>query len=82
MRFTWDEKKDTVNMRKHKIDFSKAEQGKFYRPIEDLDIPVYLDRKVRKFFNKKALEKNLKLGQIINAILLKEMELSSSEATA
>jgi hypothetical protein len=63
-------------------DFSKAEQGKFYRPIEDLDIPVYLDRKVRKFFNKKALEKNLKLGQIINAILLKEIELSSSEATA
>jgi len=63
-------------------DFSKAEQGKFYRPIEDLDIPVYLDRKVRKFFNKKALEKNLEIGQIINAILLKEMELSSSEATA
>jgi len=24
MRFTWDEKKDTVNMRKHKIDFSEA----------------------------------------------------------
>jgi len=58
-------------------DFSNAVQGKFYRPLEDLDIPVYLDKKVKVFFNKKAAEKNVELGQIINAVLLKEMELLS-----
>lgn len=58
-------------------DFSKAEQGKFYRPLEELDIPVYLDKKVKVFFNKKAAEKNIDLGRIINAVLLKEMELLS-----
>ena len=63
----------------NEYDFSKAEQGKFYRPIEELDIPVYLDKKVRNFFNKKALEKNVELGEIINAILLKEMRLASSK---
>ena len=29
----------------NEYDFSKAEQGKFYRPIEELEIPVYLDKK-------------------------------------
>jgi hypothetical protein len=59
-------------------DFSKAEQGKFYRPIEDLEIPVYLDKRVRNFFNKKAMEKNVELGDMVNAILLKEMRLLSA----
>lgn len=63
----------------NEYDFSKAEQGKFYRPIEELDIPVYLDKKVRNFFNKKAREKNVELREIINAILLKEMKLASSK---
>lgn len=60
-------------------DFSKAEQGKFYRPIEDLDIPVHLDKRVRNFFTKKAMEKNVALDQVINSILLKEMELLTSQ---
>lgn len=65
----------------NEYDFSNAEQGKFYRPIEELEIPVYLDKKVRNFFNKKAVEKNVELEQIINAILLKEMELASSKGS-
>jgi hypothetical protein len=36
-------------------DFFRAEQGKFYRPIEELEIPVYLD-------------KNIELGQLINPL--------------
>jgi hypothetical protein len=60
-------------------DFSKAEQGKFYRPIEELEIPVYLDKRVKNYFNQKAMEKNVELGEIINAVLLKEMKLSSAE---
>lgn len=56
-------------------DFSKAEQGKFYRPIEKLEIPIYLDKKVKEFFMKKALDKNVKLEKVINTILRKEMEI-------
>ena len=36
--------------------FSKAEQGKFYRPIEELEIPVYLDKEIKAFYSKKALK--------------------------
>jgi len=62
---------------KKEYDFSKAEQGKFYRPIEELDIPVYLDKKVKAFFVKKASQKGLQLEQMINDVLAKEMELLS-----
>jgi len=34
---------------KEEYDFTDAEQGKFYRPIEELDIPVYLDKEIRQF---------------------------------
>jgi len=32
---------------KEEYDFTNAEQGRFYRPIEELDIPVYLDKDIR-----------------------------------
>lgn len=60
---------------KKEYDFSKAEQGKFYRPMEELEIPIYLDKKVKEFFRKKALNKNMELDKVINAILSKEMEI-------
>lgn len=61
-------------MRKE-YDFSKAEQGKFYRPIEELEIPIYLEKKVKEFFRKKALDRNIELDKVINTILRKEMEM-------
>jgi hypothetical protein len=60
---------------KKEYDFSKAEQGKFYRPIEELEVPIYLDKKVKKYFVQKALAKNVELDKVINAILRKEMEI-------
>lgn len=60
---------------KKEYDFSKAEQGKFYRPIEELEIPIYLDKKVKEFFRKKALDKNMEIDKVINTILSKEMEI-------
>ena len=42
---------------KKEYDFSKAEQGKFYRPIEKLEVPVYLDNGIKAFFGKKAAAK-------------------------
>ncbi len=61
-------------MRKE-YDFSKAEQGKFYRPIEELEIPIYLDAEIKNYFSKKALEKQTDLVKVINIILRKEMEI-------
>ena len=60
---------------KNEYDFSKAEQGKFHRSIEELDIPIYLDKKVEAFFSKKALDRNIELEHVINTILRKEMEI-------
>jgi len=74
MKFEWDVKKEDIEK---EYDFSKAEQGKFYRPIEELDIPVYLDEKVKAFFVKKASQKGLQLEKMINDVLTKEIELLS-----
>lgn len=60
---------------RREYDFSKAQQGKFYRPIEELEIPIYLDKKVKDFFSKKALDKKIELDKVINVILRKEMEM-------
>ena len=60
---------------KKNYDFSKAEQGKFYRPIEELEIPIYLDKEVKEFFSKKAIDRNVRLDRVINTILRKEMQM-------
>jgi hypothetical protein len=61
-------------MKKH-YDFSKAEQGKFYRPLDELEIPIYLEENVKYYFSKQASEKNIDLNKMINIILKKEIEL-------
>jgi hypothetical protein len=60
---------------KKEYDFSKAEQGKFYRPTTDLEIPIYLNKEVKAYFIKRASDKNLDLDKVINTILKKEMNL-------
>jgi len=60
---------------KEEYDFSTAEQGKFYRPIDELEIPVYLDKDVEKFFYQRTVGKDIDLKQIVDTILRKEMDL-------
>ena len=60
---------------KKEYDFSKAEKGKFYRPIEKLEIPVYLEKEVKEFFSKTASKKKIRLDKIVNTVLRKEMEI-------
>jgi len=60
---------------KKEYDFSKAEQGKFYRPIDELEIPVYLDKDVEKFFYQKAAGRDIDLKEVVDTILRKEMDL-------
>ena len=67
---------------KDEYDFSDAEQGRFYRPLEDLEIPVYLDREVRLFFVDGIRKNNpgLSLNKIVNALLKKDIEISRALA--
>ena len=63
---------------KEEYDFTNAEQGKFYVPIEELDIPIYLDEEVKRFFLKKLKNKEVdfSLSSVVNALLLKDIEIS------
>lgn len=66
-------------MMKDEYDFSGAEQGKFYRPLEELDIPIYLDKEVKAFFMEKMKSKGqeFSLNKVINSLLKKDIEISS-----
>jgi len=68
---------------KDEYDFTNAEQGKFYRPLEKLDIPIYLDKEVKEFFAQKV-QKNkglqFSLNEIINSLLKKDIEISNKLA--
>ena len=33
---------------KEEYNFTNAEQGKFYVPIEELDIPIYLNEEIKR----------------------------------
>ena len=63
---------------KKEYDFTNAEQGKFYRPIEELDIPIYLDDEVKSFFLKNIQEKksDFSLSSIINSLIKQDIEIS------
>ena len=64
---------------KDEYDFTNAEQGKFYHPIEDLDIPIYLDKEVKEFFINKPRNQlsPFSLSEVINSLLKKDIEISN-----
>jgi len=63
---------------KKEYDFTDAEQGKFYRPIEELDIPIYLDDEVKSFFLRNIKEKasDFSLNDTINSLIKQNIEIS------
>ncbi len=63
---------------KKEYDFTDAEQGKFYRPIEELDIPIYLDKEIKSFFMKNIHNKtsDFSLNKIINSLIKQDIEIS------
>jgi hypothetical protein len=42
---------------KEEYDFSNAEQVKFYVPVEDIQLPIYLDKDIIQYLNEKCLTK-------------------------
>jgi hypothetical protein len=63
---------------KDEYDFTGAEQGKFYRPIEELDIPIYLDQEVKNFFAQRMRSQGqpFSLSEVVNSLLKKDIEIS------
>ena len=53
-----------------------AEQGKFYIPIEEIQLPVYLDKSIADFFNKKCEFNSERLQFLINDLLRKDIEIA------
>jgi len=63
---------------KEEYDFTNAEQGRFYRPIEELEIPVYLDADIRAVLMKKLKEagSEFSLNTIVNSLIKHDIEIS------
>ena len=64
---------------KKEYDFTDAEQGRFYRPIEELDIPIYLDKEIKNFFLKNRTS-DFSLNKIINSLIKQDIEISKKLA--
>jgi len=63
---------------REEYDFSNAQQGKFYRPLEELDIPIYLDKDIKEFLMSKIKSgtQEFSLNSIVNALLKQDIEIS------
>jgi len=60
---------------KREYDFSKAVRGKFYRKGVELRLPIYLDPKLQSQLERLAQRKGKELGEVVNQLVKKELEL-------
>ena len=60
---------------KREYDFSKAVRGKFHTPKLELRLPIYLDAKVQVQLERIARKKGKDIGQLVNQLVKKEVEL-------
>ena len=63
---------------KKEYDFTDAEQGKFYRPIEDLEIPIYIDKNIQKVIVSVADKSNMSTSELVNSLLKNDLEIAQS----
>jgi hypothetical protein len=61
---------------KKEYDFSKAEQGRFYRRGAKVNLPVYLEPQVQAWLGKIAGKRGEEVGKLVNRLLKKEIELA------
>jgi cytidylate kinase len=60
---------------KREYDFSHAVRGKFYRKGAELRLPIYLDTKLQSQLERLAQRKGKELGEVVNQLVKKELEL-------
>ncbi len=58
---------------KKEYDFSTGVRGKFYRADAILNIPVYLEPKIAKEFQKQARENETTVSTLVHRVLRKEI---------
>ena len=57
------------------IDFSKGIRGKFFKPENRLDLPVYLDADILAYLSARAEARGIEVGELVNELLKKDIEL-------
>ncbi|WP_394753861.1 hypothetical protein [Crenothrix sp.] len=65
---------------KDEYDFSNAEQGKFYVPVDAIEFPIYLDKDIVQYLNEKCLSKQESLQALVNDLLRKDIEIAKRVA--
>lgn len=63
---------------KSEYDFSKAERGKFFKANAELRLPIYLDAEVQRYLTERAADKGVPLGEMVNGLLKREIEIIES----
>jgi hypothetical protein len=63
---------------KPEYDFSKGERGKFFRSDAEMRLPIYLDPDVENYFSQRAAEKGIPLGEMVNDLLRREIQIIES----
>jgi len=59
-------------------DFSKGERGTFFRRDAELRLPIYLSAEVQAYLTERAAEKGVPLGEMVNTLLKREIQLIES----
>lgn len=57
------------------IDFSTGTRGKFFKPGETINLPVYLEAEVQAYLAARAKAKGIDIAQLVNDLLKKDIEL-------
>ena len=57
------------------IDFSQGRRGQFHRPQTRLNLPVYLETEVEAYLATRAKARGIDVGQLVNELLKKDIEL-------
>jgi hypothetical protein len=61
---------------KEEYDFSNAEQGKFYIPVEDIELPIYLDKDIIEFLSQNSQITQQNLQVLVNDLIRKDIEIA------
>ena len=63
---------------KKEYDFTDAQQGKFYLPIEKLEIPIYIDKDIQKVIVSVADKSNKSISELVSSLLKNDIEIAQS----
>ena len=69
------DKQPEAKTMKKEYDFTNAEQGRFHRKPEQLEVPVYLDKDVADRLRAKGQGRAADLSDVVNSVLRKDLEL-------